>query len=75
LACKRKALKVDLRVFGNIEKKKKLLLEDLRVLEGLEEGRILSEKANWRKGIIDLERITLGRGKLEVEIDGFVVKR
>jgi hypothetical protein len=35
------ALKVYLRVwnevFGNVERKKKLLLDDLRVLEGLEE--------------------------------------
>jgi hypothetical protein len=34
-------------------------LEDLWVLDGLEDGRILSEKVNSRKGIIDLERITL----------------
>jgi hypothetical protein len=41
LVLKLKALKADLQVwnevFGNVERKKKLLLDDLRVLEGLEE--------------------------------------
>jgi hypothetical protein len=44
LARKLKALKVDLRtwneqVFGNVESKKKSLLEELHVLDGLEEER------------------------------------
>jgi hypothetical protein len=47
-------LKVDLRVwneevFGNVDKKKKLFLDDLRILEGLEEERDLSEEEKMRK--------------------------
>jgi hypothetical protein len=54
LTCKLKALKVDLRVwneevFGNVDKKKKLFLDDLRILEGLEEERDLSEEEKMRK--------------------------
>jgi hypothetical protein len=39
-------------VFGNIEKKKQLLLADLRALEGLEEER----------GLVEEEIIEEGRG-------------
>jgi hypothetical protein len=46
-------------VFGNVESKKKFLLEDLQVLEGLEEGRGLSEEVKLRQDTVinDLERI------------------
>jgi hypothetical protein len=57
LAHKLKPLKGDLRVwneevFGNVERKKKLILEDLRVLEVLEEGRVLSEEEKLRKVMV-----------------------
>jgi hypothetical protein len=48
------------------ELKRKLLLEDLRVLEVLEEGRVLSEEEKLRKATIinELERTTLfGEGE------------
>lgn len=47
-------------MFGNVESKKKLLLEDLRVLEGLE-VRGLNDKEKLRNArmINDLERTTL----------------
>jgi hypothetical protein len=62
LARKLKALKSYLRVwkevFGNIKNKKQLLLDDLRVLKGLEEERGLVEEEITRKVamINDLER-------------------
>jgi hypothetical protein len=37
-------------VFVNVERKKKLLLDDLKVLEVLEEGRILSEEEKFEEG-------------------------
>jgi hypothetical protein len=51
LAHKLKGLKIDLRVwneevFANIERKKKLILEELQVLEGLEE-----ESLKWGEEI------------------------
>jgi hypothetical protein len=65
LVRKLKALKIDLRVrneevFGNVERNKKLLLDDLWVLEGLEEERVLTyEKMRKVTMSNDLERITL----------------
>jgi hypothetical protein len=51
LARKLKTLKVDLRmwneeVFGNVERKKKLQMDYLQVLEGLEKDGALSEERN-----------------------------
>jgi hypothetical protein len=65
LVRKLKALKIDLRVrneevFDNVERNKKLLLDDLWVLEGLEEERVLTyEKMRKVTMSNDLERITL----------------
>jgi hypothetical protein len=65
-AHKFKALKVDLyawneEVFCNVEKKRKHLMEGLRVLEGLEEGGGLSKEVKMRKFTLinDLERTPL----------------
>lgn len=46
-------------MFGNVESKKKFILEDLQVLEGLEEGRGPSEEEKLRQDTVinDLERI------------------
>jgi hypothetical protein len=46
---------------GNIKRQKKLLLEDLLVLDGLEEERGLCDEEKMRKdkAISELERITL----------------
>jgi hypothetical protein len=58
LARKFKALKVYLNawneeVFGNVERKKKLLMEDLWVLEGLKEGRGPSEEGENEEVYMD----------------------
>ena len=37
-------------MFVNVERKKKLLLDDLKVLEVLEEGRVLSEGEKFEDG-------------------------
>jgi hypothetical protein len=65
LACKLKALKIDLKrwneeVFGNVERKKKILLEELHVFYVLEEGRVLGvEKMRKAAVVNELERSTL----------------
>jgi hypothetical protein len=66
LTCKLKVLKNDLRsrneqVFGNVEAHKKILLEELRVLDGLEEKRALIAEEKLRKIMVvsELEKPTL----------------
>jgi hypothetical protein len=54
-----KALKSNLKAwneedFGNVERKKQLLLVDLRVLEGLEEERGLVKEEIMRKVVVAL---------------------
>jgi hypothetical protein len=68
-----------------MSREKKLLLDDLRIFEGLEENRGLSEEELMRKAMVinDLERTTLleevsWRKKLralKAKIEGIVVKR
>jgi hypothetical protein len=66
LARKLKALKVDLRrwneeVFGNVGRKKKILLEELRVLEIFEEEGALGDKERLKKAKVlsEIESSTL----------------
>jgi hypothetical protein len=49
-------------VFDNVERHKKLLLEELQVLDGLEEERAFCvEKFRKEKVVSDLERVTLSK--------------
>jgi hypothetical protein len=66
LACKHKALKANVKVwneevFSNIGRQKKLLLEELRGLEVVEEEGALCDEERVRKGkvINELERLIL----------------
>jgi len=65
LARKLKALKIDLKkwnekVFGNVERKKKILLEELHVFYVLEEGRVLGVEKMGKAAVVnELERSTL----------------
>jgi len=63
---KLKALKLDLKkwneeVFGNVERNKRIFVEDLRAFEALEEGRALGGEELLKKAevIKELERCTL----------------
>jgi hypothetical protein len=66
LAQKLKALKADLKkwneqVFGNVEYRRKVLLEELNALDNLEEGRGLDAEEKIRKSTVvcELEQVTL----------------
>ena len=66
LACKLKALKGDLRrwnneIFGNVGKRKKVLLDDIRELDILGDGRGLNEEERRSKDELstELERLLL----------------
>lgn len=49
-------------MFDNVERHKKLLLEELQILDGLEEERALCvEKFRKEKVVGDLERVTLSK--------------
>jgi hypothetical protein len=66
LACKLKALKLDLKkwneeIFGNVERNKKKLFEDLQALNAVEESRVLIEEELLKKAklVRELEKCSL----------------
>ena len=83
LACKLKALKMNLKtwneeVFGNIDSNKRMLLDELRMLDGFEESRALDLEEFIRKAEVvrELEKCTLMEevSTLEAEISGEMAK-
>lgn len=62
-------------MFDNVEKQKKVLLDEFRDFDVNVEERSLSDVEEVRKDVLtsDLEKIT--RSKLEIEIKGFLAKR
>jgi hypothetical protein len=66
LACKLKALEADLRkwneeVFDNVERKRKILLEELHVFDIIEEERafVIDDRLKKAEVVNELERSTL----------------